>query len=290
MELRREEYNCALCGGKDHRGLFSIKGFKLVKCRNCSFVFVNPRICNEDLPKIYKSNYFNNTEFGYTGYKDNEQLRRRNFKRWLSDIKPYIKKKGNALDIGCASGDFPEILREEGWEVEGIELDPAMFEELNRKNITFFPDVFEKFETSKKYDLITLFDVMEHLPDIHGSLEHLKKILSEDGVIAILTPDYGSSQRKLFGRKWFQFKPVEHIHYFTVDTLQLALSKHDLQIKHVISPGQYADADFLNSRLDRYGFKATAALSRKVISMFGADGRAWYMDTGSLLAIITNKK
>ena len=170
MELRREEYHCALCGQKDLKGLYTIKGFKLVQCKNCDFVFVNPRICNEDLPKIYKSNYFDNQEFGYTGYKDNEQLRRKNFRRWLTDIKPYLHSKGTALDIGCASGDFLEILRTEGWDIEGIELDPAMFKDLEEKKIAYFPDVFEKFETSKKYDLITLFDVMEHLPDIHGSI------------------------------------------------------------------------------------------------------------------------
>lgn len=290
MELRREAYHCALCGQNNLKGLYTIKGFDLVQCNSCDFVFVNPRICNEDLPKIYKSNYFDNNEFGYTGYKDNEQLRKRNFRRWLNDIQPYIKAKGNALDIGCASGDFLEILREQGWNIEGIELDPAMFDELRNRNIPFFPEVFEKFETTKKYQLITLFDVMEHLPDIHGSLERLKSILADDGIIALLTPDYGSSQRKLFGKKWFQFKPVEHIHYFSEKTLSLALSKHGLSITKVIKPGQYADADFLNSRLDRYGFKTTAALSRKMISMFGADGRAWYMDTGSLLAVITHKK
>lgn len=289
MELRREKYNCALCGKDDHKSLYTIKGFNLVKC-SCDFVFVNPRICNEDLPKIYKSNYFDNIEFGYTGYKDNEQLRRRNFRRWLSDIQPSINSKGDALDIGCASGDFLEILREQGWNVEGIELDPAMFKDLQEKNIPYFPDVFEKFQTSKKFQLITLFDVMEHLPDIHGSLERLKHILADDGVIALLTPDYGSTQRKLFGKKWFQFKPVEHIHYFTDKTLAQALAPHQLEIKKIIRPGQYADADFLNSRLDRYGFKTTAALSRQVTSMFGADGKAWYMDTGSLLAVITHKK
>jgi 2-polyprenyl-3-methyl-5-hydroxy-6-metoxy-1,4-benzoquinol methylase len=290
MELKREAYNCALCGEKKHDALYTIKGFNLVQCSQCEFVFVNPRISNEDLPKIYKSNYFNNQDFGYTGYKENEALRKRNFKRWLNDITPYIKEKGNALDIGCASGDFLEILREKSWNIEGIELDPAMFDELKSKKIEFFPDVFDKFNSTKKYDLITLFDVMEHLPDIHGSLTRLKSLLSEDGSIALLTPDYGSSQRKLFGKKWFQFKPVEHIHYFSEKTLAKALSKHDLEIKKMIKPGQYADADFLNSRLDRYGFKTTATLSRKVLSMFGMNDQAWYMDTGSLLAVITHKK
>jgi hypothetical protein len=68
------------------------------------------------------------------------------------------------------------------------------------------------------------------------------------------------------------------------------LAKHGLEIEKMIKPGQYADADFLNSRLDRYGFKTTAAVSRKVLSMFGMSEQAWYMDTGSLLAVIKHKK
>lgn len=289
MELRRAEYDCGLCGEKKQEQLFDVKGFKIVKCSSCSFVFVNPRICNEDLPKIYKSNYFNNHEFGYSGYSENAVLRKKNFKRWLEDLRPFLNKKGTALDIGCASGDFLEILRSEGWEIEGIELDPSMFDELKNKGISFFPDVFNNYSSTKKFDLITLFDVMEHLPDIHGSLERLKNLLSEDGVIALLTPNFDSGQRKLFGKNWFQFKPVEHIHYFSPDTLATALKRHNLEIKTVIKPGQFADAGFLNSRLERYGFRSAAALSKKLTDLFLGD-RSLYLDTGSLLAVITHKK
>src|SRR5690349_21316927 len=103
MDFQKKEYPCGICGAKDTQHLYEIKGFTIVKCKQCGFMYVNPRIANEDLPKLYSSDYFHNQQFGYLDYEATAHLRKKNFERWYRDIKPFLAvEKGNALDIGCA--------------------------------------------------------------------------------------------------------------------------------------------------------------------------------------------
>src|SRR5581483_10801946 len=99
------------------------------------------------------------------------------------DIKPFLKvEKGNVLDIGCASGYFLEVLRGDGWKVQGIELDPRMIDVLKTKSIPAYTNAFDTFQSNEKYHLITLFDVLEHLPDIQDTFKRLSALLHPDGI------------------------------------------------------------------------------------------------------------
>ncbi|HXC06746.1 MAG TPA: class I SAM-dependent methyltransferase [Bacteroidia bacterium] len=292
FEFTLQSYPCAVCGSTAFDKRYMIKGFHIVQCRDCSFVYVNPRIKTEELYRIYSSDYFNNTQFGYENYDLNARLRKLTFEKWYSLILPYLgSRKGKALDIGCASGDFIEVLLQNGWtDVDGIELDPVMIEKLKQKNIPVSTIPLEKQEIHKRYDLITLFDVVEHLPGLSDAFGKLHDLLEDGGVIALITPDYSSTQRKLFGSKWFQFKPYEHIQYFTPKTLARALKPHGLKIIYHAASGQCADAEFLGSRLERYNFKRLATLFNGFVKLTGLKNKAWYADTGSMFAVIQQEK
>jgi len=288
LKFNLQSYPCSVCGSSDFVHKYNIKGFDIVQCKACSFVYVNPRIKTEELYKLYSSDYFNNTQFGYENYELNARLRIMTFEKWYSLIMPYLgPKKGKALDIGCAAGDFIEVLMRNGWkDVEGIELDPTMIGRLHEKKIQVSTIPLEKMEATRKYDLITLFDVIEHLPGLAEALNKLKNILEAEGTIALITPDYSSTQRKIFGKRWFQYKPYEHIQYFTPDSLAQALKPHGLKIIHHSASGQCADAEFLGSRLERYNFRRLASLFNGITGLFGLKNKAWYADTGSMFVII----
>lgn len=292
LDFTLQSYPCAVCGCATYTMRYVIKGFHIVQCTDCSFVYVNPRIKTEELYKLYASDYFNNTQFGYENYEQNARLRKLTFEKWYSLIVPYLgKNREKALDIGCASGDFIEVLMQNGWkDVDGIELDPVMIEKLKQKKIPVSTIPLEQQEIVKKYDLITLFDVVEHLPGLSEALGKLHDLLEEGGIIALITPDYSSTQRKVFGKKWFQFKPYEHIQYFTPDTLARALKPHGLKIIHHSASGQCADAEFLGSRLERYNFKALAAFFNGVVRLTGLKNKAWYADTGSMFVVLQHDK
>jgi 2-polyprenyl-3-methyl-5-hydroxy-6-metoxy-1,4-benzoquinol methylase len=287
-----QSYPCSVCGSSQFTHRHTIQGFKIVQCDACTFVYVNPRIQTEELYKLYANDYFNNTQFGYENYEQNKRLRVLTFEKWYSLIVPFLgKTREKALDIGCAAGDFIEVIVRNGWsQVEGIELDPGMIEKLRAKNIPVSAVPLEQQEAKKKYNLITLFDVIEHLPGLSEAIGKLHDILEPEGVIALITPDYSSTQRKIFGKRWFQFKPYEHIQYFTPETLARALKPHGLKIVHHSASGQCADAEFLGSRLERYHFKALAACFNGLTKLLGLKNKAWYADTGSMFVIIKHAK
>jgi len=292
LTFNHQSYPCAVCGSERFEEKYLIQNFHIVQCKDCSFVYVNPRIKTEELYKLYASDYFNNTQFGYENYELNARLRVMTFEKWYAGIVPFLgKKRDKALDIGCAAGDFIEVLQRNGWnDVEGIELDPTMIAKLKQKNIRVSTTPIEQLTITRKYDLITLFDVIEHLPGLTEAIQKLKDILEPDGTIALITPDYSSTQRKLFGKRWFQFKPYEHIQYFTPATLALALKPHGLTIVHHSASGQCADAEFLGSRLERYQFKLLAGIFNGVTGLLGLKNKAWYADTGSMFVIIKHAK
>lgn len=289
MSFELTYYPCGVCGSKQYELLYIIKNFNLVQCNNCRFVYVNPRIKNNELYKIYSEHYFSNQSegYGYRNYELTSHLRIKTFQKWMKNIDPYLPpSKGLVLDIGCAAGHFLDLMRNRGWEVEAIELDKQMAEKVRAKNILVSEQPFEEFISNKKYNLITMFDVIEHIPDLKTTFKKLHDLLDDNGVIALITPNFGSTQRKLFGKRWFQFKPYEHIQYFTPQTLAKVIEPYGLKLIHTSASGQYADTGFLLDRLDRYNFKFMKMAATFATTALGLKNKYWYMDTGSLFAVL----
>ena len=291
MDFDLQNYECPLCKQDNTKPVLIKHGLTVVQCANCSFVYVNPRLKNEQLNSIYLHNYFKNKKYGYVGYELQEVLRKKNFERWLEDAGDHIPKNKiiRSLDVGCAAGYCLDVMKEKVWDVEGIELEEEMHTVLNRTGYNVSKTRLEDFETEKKYSVITLFDVLEHIPDPDKVFKKLYSLLEADGVIIIVTPDHKSFQRKFFQKKWFQYKPIEHIQYFTRHTINIFAERNGLQMVMVKHCGQYADTDFIVNRLRYYHFSFLHTLFNKMFSLLRLKNKFFYIDTGSLLAVFKKK-
>jgi SAM-dependent methyltransferase len=286
-------YPCPVCSAAATKKRYTIGGFTIVTCLSCGMTYVNPRVRNEELFAIYRNGYFDRgSESGYEDYELIAPLRIKTFTKWYAVCKPYLTPGFTAaLDIGCAAGYFLDLLKQEGWrDVEGIELDSRMIAGLRQRLHAIFEVPLESFVPSKRYHCITLFDVLEHLPDINGDFSKLYSMLDKDGIIALVTPNFASAQRKVFGRRWFQFKPREHIYYFTPLTLRRLAEKHGFTVVHLSKSGQFADFDFLHDRLAKYRFPLFAQLFSAVGTVFRLRNKFWYVDTGSMFAVLKKKQ
>lgn len=282
-----QSYPCPVCTGGNTKHLYKIQGFNIVRCRSCTMVYVNPRLRNEEVYDIYRKNYFTSGECGYENYELTDHLRNKTFQRWYHDIEPnLLLKTGIALDVGCASGNFLRLLSQKGWDVKGIELDQDMFENVKQQDHDVSNTPLEYYESSTKFQLITLFDVIEHLPYLNKDLKKLSGLLDNKGSIVLVTPNINSMQHRLFGKNWFQFKPKEHIYYFSSKTLEQVVKPYGLKIKYVSSCGQYADFSFLHNRLNRYGYTQMASLMKRCMGISGWKDKVWYAGTGSMLVIL----
>lgn len=291
MIFTKKEYNCPLCSKDTTKLLLGKQGFSIVQCNDCSFVYVNPRIANEDLGRIYEHNYFTNKSYGYIGYQVDKRLRIRNFKRWLQDAKKFmpVEKKVNALDIGCAAGYCLDVMKTNGWNAYGLELDEEMYNNLKISGYNVYHTKLEDFESPQRYTVICLFDVIEHITSLDTAFEKLFHLLDDEGVIVIVTPNYNSLQRKLFRKKWFQYKPIEHIQYFTKESLTVFAERNGLQVIHHNSCGQYADTHFILDRLDYYRYDFLSKVFKVIFKLFRLSNRFFYTDTGSLFAVLKKK-
>jgi 2-polyprenyl-3-methyl-5-hydroxy-6-metoxy-1,4-benzoquinol methylase len=286
-----EEVFCPLCNCDSSQKKHLVGLWFIVKCRNCCFVFVNPRLQKKELFNIYSSNYFNSREIGYHDYNKNRALRKKNFRKWINDALIYLSQKENvrALDVGCATGYCLEIFHEKKWHPFGIELDKTLAQNLRGRGFNIDDAPLLQTTLKGKFSVITLFDVVEHLTDLQENFKVLNDILENNGIIIIVTPNYNSFQRKLFGNKWFQFKPLEHINYFTFNTLKKLATAAGFEVVAKKNSGQYADIDFLLNRLFKYGLKSIAPIIRFVFRFFNLNNKNFYVDTASLYVILRKK-
>lgn len=289
MDLSKvENIDCPVCAAAGYQQKHALGRWRIVECNNCSFVYVNPRLQKSELLKIYSSNYFDNREFGYYHYTENKELRKKNFQKWISDALPFFKshQPSKALDIGCAAGYCLEVFQQHSWQPYGIELDKVLASELRMKGFQIFDTPLVQLQTNERFDLISLFDVLEHLTDLDYNMRKMHSLLKEDGVLVLVTPDYGSWQRKLFRRKWFQFKPLEHINYFTLSTLQKLATNNGFQIISSKRSGQFCDTSFLENRLKKYNFRFLLPVFHFVLRLFNQKRKHFYVDTASVYAVL----
>ena len=176
-------------------------------------------------------------------------------------------------------------LESKNWEAEGLELDEAMCIDLAATDHIVFRETLENFAGTHRYQVITLFDVIEHIPDIDVAFKQLNDLLEEGGIVVIVTPDYNSMQRKLLGKKWFQYKPIEHIQYFTKESITSFAGRNNFQLVHYSSCGQYSDANFLVNRLSYYRFAILSKVFNFFLKRLGLSNRFFYTDTGSMFAV-----
>jgi 2-polyprenyl-3-methyl-5-hydroxy-6-metoxy-1,4-benzoquinol methylase len=287
MEFTIQKYSCSLCKSNKTKPILNKAGFLIVQCTDCDFVYVNPRIKNEELENIYKHNYFKNKDYGYIGYEQEKRLRIKNFERWLNDAEPFIpnNKIFHALDVGCAAGYCLDVMEAKGWKAEGLELDDEMFRDLETAGQIVYRCPLESFESKQKYQVITLFDVIEHIPHLDVAFKKLSDLLEVGGVIIMVTPDHDSLQRRLFAKRWFQYKPIEHIQYFTRYTLDAFAKRNNLQMVFQKKCGQYADTNFLVNRLKYYKFSFFSKALEKIFYLSKLRNRFFYTDTGSMYVI-----
>lgn len=289
MNLSNKVYiNCPICAAKENSELYTIDSWKIVGCQRCKFVYVNPRLETKELLNLYNSNYFNNTEFGYKHYTEDKELRKKNFRKWINDALPYLRSIENnaALDIGCATGYCLEIFKEKNWTPYGIDLDTQIANDLTQKGYHVYNTPLVETDFKNTFSIITLFDVAEHLTDLHENFKKLHSILDKDGIVVMITPNYNSFQRKIFGKKWFQFKPIEHINYFTLDTIAQLVEPLGFKIILHKNAGQFCDYSFLENRLQNYRFKLFIPILKAFSKIFNLKEKAIYTDTASLYLIL----
>ena len=239
---------------KDH--FLSKESFDVDRCSACLICFTNPRPSSEDLLKYYESD-------GYIshGTKSDSLFDRlyetvRNLTiRWKVNLINQISDKDSVLDYGCGTGDFLKAAYQNQWTIHGIEpSDSARKTAENNtahkisKNLNELP--------AKKYKIITLWHVLEHVTDVKEILFQMKQLLKEEGRLIIAVPNHESYDAKNFGEYWAAYDLPRHLWHFDKKTLTNILSKASLQVEAVIP--MKLDAYYISILSNNYKYGKSA--------------------------------
>ena len=183
------------------------------------------------IESIYTEKYFTGEQsslawgkFGYdTNYFHDKQSEKIKIAyRNIVEIERIIPTKGKLLDIGCAAGFFLKVAKDMSWETYGIELsDYAARYAREEFDLNVQTGTTETIEFPEKYfDVITMWDVIEHLPNPRSFIRDISQLLSKNGLLVLGTPNAESLAAMLKRKKWCHFNPPEHLFYFGPSTLQ----------------------------------------------------------------------
>lgn len=232
---------------------------QLVRCRHCGLLYLNPRLNQELIAQGYGSG---SDEL----FISQNEARERTFAENLTTIERVVPRKGRVLDVGTAGGAFLGVAKQHGWEVAGCEPNRWLAAWGSKK---YGLDIqagtlFDMRLPGASFDVVTLWDVLEHTTDPKKVLAECNRVLRPGGVLAVNYPDINSLIARLMGKRWVFLLSV-HLYYFTFETLRQMLADCGFQVTLRKNYWQKLQLDYILFRMEKY-LPGLPALARKVIA------------------------
>jgi SAM-dependent methyltransferase len=252
---------CPLCRSADLRAAFSEPPYTVIRCGSCGLGFVTPRLDETGLVDIYATDTYWRSSSpktqGYHDYRADQPLYLKTFRKRLGYALRGGPSSGRALDVGCAAGFCMAVLRERGFDVYGVEVSEAIGSHA-RDALGFGDHVFigtlqDAPFSAGSFDLICMWDVVEHVPDPRALLANAFTLLKPGGLIVLETQDIDSRFAQTLGPKWHHYKHAEHIYHFTPSVVNEMLSSAGFvpqALTHRYG-GKYVSLDFIAERAGR---------------------------------------
>jgi SAM-dependent methyltransferase len=236
-----EYVNCNLCGLDDTRVLFTKKdkfrisedGFNVVKCQECGLFYINPRPSLEEMGKFYPDTYSWKETLEAESFltkclrKLEKAYRYHLLQDEVSKVIKFIRRgSGKVLDIGCGTGDRLDVFRNKGFETYGVETsDAAVYAKEHLKLNVIKGDLFSAHFPNQLFDIVTLYNVLEHTHDPMRVCQEVHRILKDGGSLVIQVPNKDSLQYRIFKKRWAAFDVPRDLYYFGIETLSLLIEK-----------------------------------------------------------------
>lgn len=244
--IQKEKVNCGFCNSDSYESFSESRDYEyesssdlweFVRCKNCKNVYLNPRPLENEISKIYPSDYYS---YDYKKISFiSRTLKKILDKRRISQIIKNSSKNfnGNYLDIGCGDGRYLKLIKSYGFESEsifGTEISHETVENLNSKgfNVSLTsPETLEHLPNNK-FSIITMFSVLEHVSNPYKVLKRCYELLEKDGVLVFEVPNIDSTNAWIFQDNfWGGYHTPRHWNLFNKDTVMLAASEIGYKMK-----------------------------------------------------------
>ena len=219
---------CAICGRADPAPLPRYRRAHLARCRGCGLVFAAREPSEAELAANYG---------GYSRADLDSPITRQRYRELLGEFEAY-RRSGRILDMGCGIGFFLEEAERAGWEAYGSEFEARAIEIVRAKGLRCVraPIATDALEPGS-FDVITAFEVVEHLQDPRAEAATIARLLRPGGLFYCTTPNFGALSRWLLRDRWAVIEYPEHLTYFTPGTLRAWLGGFGFEAEKVRTTG-----------------------------------------------------
>lgn len=260
-----EVEHCQLCGSASRSLKFQDGPWRVVTCSDCGLVYVTPRRVGQALLDVYDASYWrsdNPKQRGYADYAREAALYLKTYQKRMTLVARWLPPHARILDVGCAAGYFLRIAAEHGHDVHGVEVSAPIAGEAvralgaDRIHVgTLDEAVAARGWTDASFDLVTMWDVVEHLPDPQAVLRTVRRLVKPGGHLLLETQNVASRWARLLGPRWHHYKHDEHLYHFDPATIRRLLADCGFAVRTVGSAyaGKYVSFGFVAERAARLG-------------------------------------
>ena len=202
-----------------------ITEFQIRECGACGHRFAEWQPQADHVAAVYGDKYLFGGGAGYPDYLSEGKILREHGRRYARLIGPYIQP-GSMLDVGAASGFLCDGFRSEGWRPEALEPNGTMARYgRDALHLTFHTGTLEAFAGTRKYDLISMIQVLGHFTNLRCSLQKAADLTHERGFWLIETWNNRSLTARALGKHWHEYNPPSVLNYFSRRSLELFASQ-----------------------------------------------------------------
>lgn len=252
---------CFVCGKEGLELFRNTKRRVLLHCVICDIIYANKTHRKTDAIRETEKKFLHE-------YLQEKDL----FYKYSQQILDRIeeeKKKGNILDIGSSVGLFLYAAKKRGWKVLGVEPSKLAIKYSLKVGLEVKNEYFESIKKiERKFNVVTIFQTIEHMSDPVGVLKKAREFLSSDGLLVITTPNRESMLGRFLGKRWFGYYNKEHFYFFNKQSLQYTLKQAGFRnVKVEIEGGRALRPSWILTRLTDYYYDHRVFI-RKILVYF----------------------
>jgi 2-polyprenyl-3-methyl-5-hydroxy-6-metoxy-1,4-benzoquinol methylase len=215
-------------------------------CRRCGLIFQHPLPTRDSMVEWADDAYASGA---YRDYVEARPMKIRHFEDRMADLGERVTP-GRLLDIGCSCGYFMEVAAARGFEVHGVEFTPGAIAAASvAMRPRIFKGVLETMPDNGVFDVVSAFDLIEHVPDPGGFLKRCHGLLRPGGTVVISTPDTGHVLRFLMRSRWPMLQPMQHLFLFSRQAMERALAEAGFEDIHVDTAFKTLSVEYLINQI-----------------------------------------